>query len=134
MKVIRFLDGDNCGCAEVDFLTKEMQDNGFYELVEGEYPERPTDDYLIGSNYPTYTLDDGKVYESWEYALDRNKIKRQIEIVKKQLSDTDYAFIKRAEYDKVGKKNKHEDSYYEELSDQRDQWREKVNYLSSLLI
>lgn len=133
MEVIKFVDGINYGCAIVDTLTSQMRREGFYEVIDMEQPRLTEEESRINTLSPSYDIQGGKAFRNWTLALDVDKIKQQIAIVKQQLADTDYVFIKRAEYEKTGKNSKHEDEYYLSLSNQRDKWRDDVNYLLSLL-
>lgn len=93
---------------------KVYNSNGYYRLVETEYPQD-------GSLYVVvYELKENTIYKNWQKTETSNEEK--IAELKQQLAETDYQAIKYAE----GWLSEEE---YEPIKTQRQAWREEINNL-----
>jgi len=71
-----------------------------------------------------------KIGYRYEKTLDFSKIERNIDILKKQLADSDYKIIKSYEASLIGETTPYE---IESLHNERQEVRDKINRLESLL-
>jgi len=115
---------------ELDYkdVFKEYEDFKPYEeySYEGEIP--------IGYSVTPYFEDTGdKVVCRRKLVIDKEKVKKEINQLKKELSSTDYIIIKMYEATLMGEEKPYSDEYLSEVVSNRSEQRERINILQGIL-
>lgn len=104
----------------------ELRNAGFLDFLPSEPPQLQSGNIAIDS----YEVKDGKVVQSWEIKTDPVVITSQIEVLKEQLSSTDYMITKCMEASLMGEPLPYD---IEAIHTERQAIRDEINRLEALL-
>lgn len=104
----------------------ELRESGYLDFVASEQPQVESGQIAVDS----YKIIDGKMVQFWEIKTDPEPIKKQIDELKQQLSESDYRVMKCYECSLVDKTLPYDIGA---LHTERQAIRDEINRLEALL-